>query len=216
MRRISIVFLSIILFGCTNDKEDIITTFNAFNKANIELNGEQIFELTDTESHLYYEGLLSKILKLDSVGVTKLNLSEKINVLSTRAIIKDSELKRLSPKELMIKIYTEISSMDTVKINAINKTGITNIKIENKKAISDLTINDTTLSPTVNLKFSKEDGQWKFNVISMLDFTENQLISICEYHGFSHTDFLTWIFDANNIGDKKIKELDHVWNPIIK
>jgi len=216
MRKISILFLSIILFGCTNEKEDVINTFNEFNKANIELNGEKIFELSDTESHHYYKRLLTKILKLDSVEVSELNLSDKINLLSARAIIKDSELKRLNAKELMIKMFTEVNSMDTVKINSINKTGITNIRIENNKAISDFTINGKTLSPNVNLKFSKENDQWKFNVISMADFTEKQLITICEQNGFTHSDFIKWIFNASNVGDKKIKELDDIWSPIIK
>ncbi|WP_298757055.1 hypothetical protein [uncultured Psychroserpens sp.] len=216
MRRFLILFLSIILFGCNNEKEEVVNTFKEFNKANIELNGEKIFELSDTASHNYYKSLLTKILELDSVRISELNLSEKINLLSARAVIKDSELKRLSTKDLMIKMYTEVNSMDTVKINSINKTGIANIRINNKEAISDLTINGKTLSPAVNLKFSKESGKWKFNVISMANFADKQLNTICEQNGFTHIDFIKWIFNASNIGDKKIKELHEIWNPIIK
>ncbi len=216
MRKISILALSIILFGCNNEKEEIINTFNNFNKANIELNGEKIYELTDSETHNYYRSFLSKILKLDSIAITELNLTEKLNLLSTRAIIEDSELKKISPKDLMIKIYTEISSMDTVRINAIKTTGITNIRIENEQAKCDFTINGETLSPNVNLKFSKENGKWKYNVISMADYTEKQLNNVCEYHGFNHMDLIEWTFSASNIGNKKIKELNDIWNPIIK
>ncbi|WP_152611443.1 hypothetical protein [Psychroserpens damuponensis] len=215
MRKILILALSIIFIGCSSDKEEVITTFNNFNKANIELNGEKIYQLSDSNSHEYYKNLLNKILKLDSIGVSKLNLSDKVNLLSARAVIEDSIIKKISSKELMIKMYTEVSSMDTIKINSIKKSGITNISIENKNANSDFTINEKTLSPNVNLKFSKENGKWKFNVVSMADFTEKQLNAICEQNGFSHIDFIQWIFSASNIGDKKIKELDDIWNPII-
>lgn len=216
MRKILILTLSVILFGCNNEKEEIINTFNNFNKANIELNGEKIFELSDSESHNYYKELLTKILKLDSVRVSELNLSDKLNLLSARAVIKDSELKKISPKDLMIKMYTEVNSMDTVKINSIKKSGITNIRIKGEKANCDFTINGKTLSPTVNLKFSKELGKWRFNIISMADFTEKQLNAICKQNGLNHIDFLEWIFSASNVGNKKIKELDDIWKPIIK
>jgi len=216
MRKISILALVIILFGCHNEKDKVINTFNNFNKANIELNGEKIFELSDSKSHNYYKSLLSKILKLDSVRVSELSLSDKLNLLSARAIIKDSELEKISPKDLMVKIFTEISSMDSVKINSIKKTGITNIRIENEKANCDFTIDGKTLSPNVNIKFSKENGKWKFDTTSLADFTEKELESICEYHGFSHVEFIEWIFSASNVGNKKIKKLDAIWNPIIK
>jgi len=215
MRKILVLALLPFLFGCNNEQEEIINTFNEFNKANIELNGDKLFELTDSESHNYYNDLLTKILKLDSVGVTKLSLSEKINVLSVRSIIEDEKLKKLSPKDLMIKIYTEINTMDSLQINAIKKTGITNIKIENKKAICDFVIDGKTLSPRVQLKFSKENGEWKFNAISMANFTERQLKTICEHNGFSQIDFITWIFNASNVGEKKIKALSDIWDPII-
>ncbi len=216
MRKISILLLSIILFACSNDKKEIVKTFNDFNKANIELDGERIYTLSDSESHDYYKSLLTKILKLDSVGVTELNLSDKLNLLSARAIIPNAELKKISPKDLMIAMYTEVNSMDSTKINSINKTGVTNIKVDEDIAYSDLTINGNTLSPSVNLKFLKENGEWKFNVVSMADFTEKQLNKICEQNGFTHMYFIEWVFSASNVGNKKIKALDSVWHPIIK
>ncbi|WP_203257315.1 hypothetical protein [Hyunsoonleella ulvae] len=216
MRKISILALSIILFGCSNEHEEIINTFNSFNKANIELNGEKIYELTNSETHNYYNRFLTKILKLDSIGITELNLTEKINLLSARAIIKDSVLKKISPKDLMIKIYTELSTMDSTQINAIKELGIANIQIENKKAVCDFLINGDTLSPSVKLRFVKENEKWKFNPLSMADYTEKRLELICKYHGFSHMDFIEWIFSASNMENKKIKEINEIWNPIIK
>ncbi len=216
MRKILFLILTISLYGCNNDKEEIINTFNDFNNANIELNGEKLYELSDSESHNYYEDLLTKILELDSIGVSKLNLTDKINLLSARSVIKESELKKINSKDLMIKMYTEVNTMDTVKINAIKKMEIANIRIENEKATSDFATNGKVLSPKVNLKFSKENGKWKYNVISMAEFTEKQLKSICEQNGFSHMDFIKLIFADPNVQDKKIKELNNIWNPIQK
>jgi len=216
MRKTLVLILSIVLLGCKNEKKDIQNTFNEFFDANIELNGEKIYELTDSETHNYYNRFLTKILKLDSIGISELNLTEKINLLSARAIIKDSVLKKISPKDLMIKIYTELSTMDSTQINVIKELGIANIQIENKKAVCDFLINGNTLSPKVNLKFSKENEKWKFNPLSMADYTEKRLESICKYHGFSHMDFIEWIFSASNMENKKIKELDEIWIPLIK
>jgi|TARA_B110000967_G_scaffold206555_1_gene253560 hypothetical protein len=216
MKKILILILSVTLLGCNNDKEEIINTYNNFNKANIELNGEKLYELSDSESHIYYDNLLIQILELDSIGVSKLNLTDKINLLSARSVIKDSELKKISSKELMIKMYTEVNTMDTVKINAIKKMTIANIRIENGKATSDFATNGTVLSPKVNLKFSKENGKWKYNLVSMSDFTEKQLKNICEQNGFSHMDFIKLIFADPNVQNKKIKELDDIWNPTQK
>lgn len=216
MRKALILIFSIILFGCKNDKKEIRNTYHKFCEANIELNGEKIYELTDSKTHNYYDSFLTKILKLDSIAITELNLTEKINLLSTRAIIEDSELIKISSKDLMIKLFTEISSMDSTKIASIRKTGITNIRIENEKANCDFTINGETLSPNVIIRFSKENGKWKYDNTSLSDFTEKQLETICENNGFSHIDFIEWIFSASNVGNKKIKELDDIWNPIIK
>ncbi|WP_298504930.1 hypothetical protein [uncultured Maribacter sp.] len=216
MRKKIILVLLIVLFGCKNEKKEIINTFNDFNTANIELNGEKIYELTDSETHKYYSRFLSKTLKLDSIEITELNLTEKINLLSARAIIKDSILKKISPKDLMIKIYIELSTMDSTQINAIKELGIANIQIDNKKAICDFIINGDTLSPNVNLRFSKENGQWKYNPLSMADYTEKRLETICKYQGFSHMEFIEWIFSASNMENKKVKELNEIWNPIIK
>ncbi|WGD33982.1 hypothetical protein [Olleya sp. YS] len=216
MRQIIILLMSIFLFGCSNEKEDIINTFNEFNTANIELDGEKIYNLSDIKSRNYYKNFLSKILKLDSVGITQLQLSEKINLLSTRAIIEDSVLKTLSPKDLMIKIFTEISTMDTEQIRAIKTTGITNIKINNQNATGDFTIDGKTLSPNVTLKFVKDNGDWKFNVLSMSDYTERQLNAICQQNGFKHIDLIEWLFEATNFENKKIKELEDIWHPVVK
>ena len=216
MRNTLILILSITIFSCNdnNDTEEIKNTFNEFNKANIEMNGEKLYELSDSESHKYYENLLTKILELDSVAVSKLNITDKINLLSARSVIEDSELKKISPKDLMIKMYTKVNTMDTVKINAIKKMEIVNIRIEDKKAISDFASNGRVLSPKVNLEFSKEDGEWKYNVISMADFTEKQLISMCEQNGISQMELIKLIFADPNVQNKKIKQFDDIWNPI--
>jgi len=216
MKKTIILILSITIFSCNNnnDTEEIINTFNEFNKANIEMNGEKLYELSDSESHKYYENLLTKILELDSIAVSKLSITDKINLLSARSVIKDAELKKISPKDLMIKMYTKVNTMDTVKINAIKKMEIANIRIEDRNATSDFASNGRILSPKVNLKFSKEDGKWKYNVVSMADFTEKQLKSICEQNGFSHMDFIKLIFADPNVQDKKIKGLNDIWNPI--
>jgi len=216
MRKFLILIFTVALFGCNNDKEEIKNTFNEFNKANIELNGEKLYELSDSESRDYYKKLLTNILELDSIGVTKLNITDKINLLSARSVIEDSELKKMNSKDLMIKIYTEVNTMDTVKINAINKMEIANIRVENGKSTSDFASNGRVLSPKVNLKFSKEDGEWRYNVLSMADFTEKQLISMCEENGLSQMDLIKLIFADPNVQNKKIKELDAIWNPIKK
>ncbi|WP_405252577.1 hypothetical protein [Dokdonia sp. Asnod3-C12] len=178
------------------------------------MNGERLYQLSDSESHKYYENLLTKILDLDSIAISKLNISDKINLLSARSVIKDSELKKMSPKDLMIEMYTNVNTMDTIKVNAIKRMEIANIKIEDKTATSDFAINGSVLSPKVNLKFSKEDGKWKFNVISMADFTEKQIVSMCEQNGISQMEFIEFIFADPHVQNKKIKQLDDVWNPI--
>uniref|UniRef100_UPI00260B67A5 hypothetical protein n=1 Tax=uncultured Lacinutrix sp. TaxID=574032 RepID=UPI00260B67A5 len=201
--KILILVLICVLLGCTNEKQKVIDTYNKFNLANIERDGERLFELSDSNTHNYYKNFLTKILKLDSVGVSKLNLTEKLNLLSARAVIHDSILKRISPKDLLIKMLTEVSSMDSTQISSIRSLGITNIKIENNIANCELTMDGKVVSPLVNLEFSKENGKWKFDLNSLAEFTEEQLNYICEYHGFTHLDFIEWVFDASNIGEKR-------------
>ena len=216
MRLILSITISMFLFACKNDEKQIIKVFNDFNNANIQLNGARLYELSDKKSHLYYKDLLTNILEMDSISVSNLNLGDKINLLSARSVIHDSLLKKMNAKELMIKMYTEVNTMDSVKINLTKKMGIKNIKVDGLKAYSNLAINDKTLSPKVNISFYKEDGEWKYSILSIADFAEIQLKNICKQNGFSDMDFIKLVFSDPNVQAKKIKRLDEIWNPIKK
>jgi len=165
----TILFLSL-LIGCaskTSEKKEITNVFNKFNSANIELNGEKLYRLTDSESHDYYEDLLKKILTLDSLEINKLNLTDKINLLSARAVLPNTKIKEISAKELMVIMYTKVNTMDTVKINNIKRMEIKNIRINNNVAYGNLAINNNLIQPKVDIKFTKENENWKYNLTEL-------------------------------------------------
>ena len=217
MNKIITILFLIFLIGCSNktvDKKEIINIFNEVNTANIELNGEKIYQLTDNESHEYYTDLLKKIKNLDSIEINKLNLTDKINLLSVRAVLSDNDIKKISGKELMIAMYTKINTMDTAKINNIKKMELMNIRINNNVALANLAINKNIIQPKFNLKFLKENGKWKYNFISMSNLVNDQLKMMCKKNGMSEMDFIKLVFSNPNVQSKKLKKLNEIWNPI--
>jgi hypothetical protein len=99
--REAIIFISLVvtLMSCKDSKSTKIEDlFYGFNEANIAADGNKIYELTDTETHEYYSNLLDMVIKYDSVEVSKLNIIDKINILSSRAVLGDSLLMSLDAK----------------------------------------------------------------------------------------------------------------------
>ncbi len=217
MKKIITILLFSLIIGCSNnstEKYKIINIFNDFNTANIESNGEKIYQLSDNESHEYYKDLLNKIKMLDSLEVIKLNLGDKINLLSVRSVLPNNIIKKMSPKDLMIAMYSKVNTMDTVKINNIKKMRIRNIRINNDTAYGNLAINNRIIQPNIEIKFTKEDGNWKYSIISTFNFVNKQMKSMCEQNGLSEMELIELIFSDPNVQNKKLKKLNEIWNSI--
>jgi hypothetical protein len=219
MKKITILLFLSLLISCNTktteeEKKEIVNLFDEFNTANIELNGEKLYQLSDEASHQYYVDLLEKTKTLDSLGVDKLNLGDKINLLSIRSMLSDSRIKEITAKELMVTMYTEINTMDDEKINSIKSMQIMDIKINNDVAIGNLGVGQNVILPKVDIKFSKEEGDWKFNIISMSDFANQQLITLCQENEITEMDFVQIIFLMPEIQNRALKSYNDIWSPI--
>lgn len=218
MRTIGLmIVLGLILLSCKRDeRSDVEDVFNSFNNYNIKTNGAKIYELTDDETHQYYADLLQKVLELDSVEVTKQNIIDKTNILTARASLTDSALMAASPKDFMILMFTYTNVMDPDKVSATREMEIKDIRVGAKEARAELAPGGRSLPKKVYLKFNKEDGQWKYNLMTMYKFTEDNFNTIIEQAAITHHEFIEIVFSEPAVQAKMIRPLDAIWQPIKK
>lgn len=214
-KAITLFFLSLIMIACSeSETKKIENLFYEFNEANIATNGEKIYELTDGQTHQYYADLLEMVLSYDSAEVAAAKLVDKINILTARAVISDTVLLNLDAKGYLVKMYTAVNTMDQEKISATRSMKIKNIEIAGNLAKGELAPGGRSLPERVYMEFVKEDGEWKYNLLSMLEFTNNNITNMLSTNGMTHSDFINIVFMDPSIQEKLVRSQEESWNAI--
>ncbi|MDH6308258.1 hypothetical protein M2451_001117 [Dysgonomonas sp. PFB1-18] len=179
---LSICILSVISISCNSqskDQAEIIEVFNTVNTAASQRNGQVIYNNLTTEAIKYYEAMLVKVNDRNISGT----ITDKMNMTTALILFSREELKNMDAKSFIISLYDN-SIVDEEKQNAINAAKLGSIKITGDDAVA-------ALGPMDAIDFKKEDGKWKFNILSLLR-PSNRLF------GQFKTD--------NNLSDKDIIE----------
>jgi hypothetical protein len=165
-------------------QNEIKKTFKEFNLARIEKNGKKIYDLSDKQSHAYYDSILNWSLNAPKDKLEKIGLVDHVNVLTSRIVFGDS-LKTMTSKNLMIMTFNK-SSMDKAQENATR----------NVKLGPLLKINESEVSSTIDgvlpTKFIKENEVWKYNYTSYIKFANSQM----KNQGISNEEYIGLILTS--------------------
>jgi hypothetical protein len=179
---LNICILSAIFFSCNSqskDQTEINEVFNTVNTAASQRNGQVIYDNLTTDAIQYYEAMLVKVNNRDVSGT----IADKMNITTALILFSKEELKNMDGKSFIINLYDN-SIVDEEKQNTFGAAKLGNIKITGDDAVAAIGSMDA-------IDFKKEDGKWKFNILSLIRPT-NRLFS----------QFKT----DNNLSDKDIIE----------
>lgn len=111
-------------------------------------------------------------------------------------------------------MYTVVNTIDDEKKRATRSIKIKDIKISQNSAKGELAPGGRSLPNKVYLEFHSENGEWKYNLLSMLEFTETSISTMLNQNGMSHTDFIDLVFSDPSVQGKLVKTQNEAWNSI--
>lgn len=157
------LFLFIVLIACSNnkDKNEIKLLYETIKSAEKKSNVEEIYSLIDSESKTYLDSMSNKLLHADSVEVDKLNLFNEFMLLTFRDKAYE-EIVHITGKELMINFHSTTTTMPKLMVGQ----NILKMEINDTIAIAYFGLKDFSTDNVMNLRFTKEQGKWRYNLIS--------------------------------------------------
>jgi hypothetical protein len=197
------LIMSMSVIAQVSDNDQIRKNFNFFNNFLLESKGEQAVKYLDSRTIKYYEIIFDQVKKADSSQVVMLPLIDKLTILIARSAAPRNDILHYNQNEFLI--YTINKGIfDKTATSALSLGEVT---IDNNTAKARLFINGDETESFVN--FNKEDGIWKYDLISLFSVNQNILQGV-----------------VNNIGIQKIAEqlLDKLqienqntnfWKPLI-
>lgn len=189
-----ILFFLISCNNGNNDKKEIIDVFNNTNKGLLEKKGELVYDNVSKETLSFYSDILIKSKNKTVEG----NITQKMNIISVLMLFNDEELKEITDKDLVIKLYDNAEN-DEVKVNAINSMILNNLNITGNIA-------EGYLPGNVKANFIKEDGKWKYNYIDFINSTLSYLESIKEENNMTDSEIIEVLFFNNpNLMNKSVR-----------
>lgn len=145
----------------------IKTTWENYWSANKARDAVKSAQLADHRTHQYYASLRQLALTGDEASVRKLRPIEKAVVLTMRMVGKE-KLKEFSEKNLVAFVIATGFAGNAGTINMNDYDFIITHKTD-AEAEARLSYKSTKQSTREHLRFSFEDGSWKFDVTSIAE-----------------------------------------------
>lgn len=198
-------FFLLVLIACSNnkDKEEIKLLYETIKSAEKQGNAEQVYSLLDTESKAYLDTMSNKLLHAGPNEIEKLNLFNRSMILTFRSKPYE-EIVNLTGKDMMIKYHNTIMTMPKLMVGQ----NITRIEVKDTAAIAYFGLEEFPTDNPVYLRFSKEHGTWRYNLISVYEsFNFSLMEPTFKSGGFKNKkEYLERVLNLKGI-DKPYSEL---------
>jgi hypothetical protein len=171
-------------FAQSEETAAVKTVFVNYKDAIMKGNGAEAAKYVDTKTIAYYDGLLQKIISADSVEVSKLNVLDKMTLLTVRHKIPKAKVLGTNAKDFFIYIIDQ---------GMVSKNTIANVEL------GEITINGSTASGQISnnslqipiaFEFNKEPSGWKIDITSMFGPTSAALKQFLQATNTSENDFI--------------------------
>ncbi len=203
------LFILCLFNACSLEKQRVHRTYKNFKKALDNQKGKTVYDLSDEESHLYFQQLLRKTQTLDSLGVIRQPDFNQMNIIMARGFLSDSMLVNSTPKEFMIALYN-FRSFDLLhQMIQRQQFDISWMSVKNNKATVHLENDDV-------IYFNKENDSWKINMPTLMKLSDEHLkeaMRIATSNGLDKNESLDR-FAKSKVGHDLIKPIDYLYSPI--
>lgn len=203
----SLLFLAIFFFAIFNSiaqEKEIQKCFEEYKSAILKEKGKEAVEKVSQSTIAYYEKSRVDALKADSATVANFNVIDKIMVLTLRAKISANELSSMNGSSLFE--YSVDQGM--VGKNSVANGSIGEIKMKGESAEGYVAINGE-VSPIFFL-FTQENGEWKIDLTSIFDVTNQGMQQIISATGYAENDYVVMVLQMATGAELS----SSIWQPL--
>ena len=192
------------VYGQKNEIEKVRKSFENYQKAILNENGEEAVKYVDSVTVKYYADMLHLVRTADSAQVETLSILDKLMVFSIRHRTSRENIISFDGKSLLV--YAIKSGM--IGKNSVSKSLIGEVTIESNLAKGQFVTNGQKTPYFFN--FHKEEGEWKLDITSLFSITTMAFTKMAENSGESQNDFL---FSMLELSTGK-KPDNNIWKPV--
>lgn len=167
-----------------DDSQAVGATFETFTKAVRAKDGATAVSVLSSSTFSVYDEIRKVALTGTEQQVAALVPSGRILAYTMRGDMNPALLRTASPSEL-VKAVIDQGLVSEDSISAITLGDLT---INDGKALAK--VRAARAQTTVFLSFLREDGEWKFNLPSLFDFTDATLGAIAKQKNLTHAQMI--------------------------
>lgn len=206
MKNIAIyICLLLLITSCISKKESeaIKSCFQEYRSGIIVSSGEIVVPLLNQNTKDYYKKILYHIKHSHQPIVYKLNVVDRILVLSTRNKLTREEIKKLDIKSFLT---FAIDNKMLVRYDYLFDLEFIEVKdIEKRKAKARIKLNET--NKTLIFTFTKEVDKWKINLSPIIKLNYHIMIRKIKESGISEDKYTIERVKEENNGIVK----ENIW-----
>lgn len=188
-----------------NDTILIKACFNGYKNAILSDQGNTAVTFVDSRTVKYYTDILQKTKTLDSTGIDKLPIMDKLTILMLRHRATKEEIMQLDGRSLLV--YAIERGM--VGKNSVQQLSIGEVMIRGNAAEGQVMVGAAPTSLAYN--FYKEDGAWKMDITSVLPEGNKALKKVVQDSEQPENEFLIMLLE-NATGKEPLK---NIWKPML-
>lgn len=203
-------FLFVIACSSSNSSDDnskeqdlVHAAFEGYKAAILEDDGNEAVQFLDSKTIQYYSELLEIILNADSAKISSLNIMDKLQTLTVRALVDKEKLRSFDGKQLLA---------HTIEIGMTSKS-IGGSQLENIVIDKDFAKGQFSASKEeapIYFSFHKEEGDWKLDLTSIFHLSTTVFHQMIKESGQNENEFILSILKPL-VGNTPKNDL---WNPI--
>ncbi len=212
-----IILVALFFIKCSTKTEDLTTPvskepeidkinlcYNEFRGALIRGDGLTCSNLVNDATIKYYQSILDLVLTADSSKLVLSSLLDKFNVLAIRQSVDWNRLRAMNGNDLLS--HAIENGMIGKNFDKLNLGDVQ--LIDKIQARAELVVDNKKIGKHIN--FDNENGQWKIDLINMLNDNEANLKKMISKFGVSDHEGLLILFEKT-FGNKPSKE---IWLPV--
>jgi hypothetical protein len=177
----------------------VVNSFTAYSKAVTARDGGTAADLMTASSLSYYDKLRDLALDADRAELGAEPVVDQLTALSMRGDLSATDLRTLSPHDLVKKAV----QINLISNGATPERGLQQVKIDGDTATAELVMTEGAQYP---VGFTREAGQWKFDVTSLLQPAESALSQAREQQKLTERQIVDQVV-STRYGQAKVKEL---------
>jgi hypothetical protein len=209
MRKLILVqFFALYAVLSANAQHDttlIKACFAGYKNAILSDKGSEAVGFVDSRTVKYYADILQKTKTLDSIGVDKLPIMDKLTILMLRYRATKEEIMKLDGKSLL-----EFAiGRGMVGKSSVQQISLGEVKITGDSASAQVMVGEN--ATPLSYKFYKEESAWKMDITCVLPEGNKALKQVIKDSGQPENEFLEMVI-GNVTG---AEPLNDIWKPML-